>query len=115
MGESIRDFQQLIEDIYLDRDRARGLPGTLLWFVEEVGELVRALRRGERENLEEEFSDCLAWLSTLASITGVDLGAAAYGKYRGGCPRCAAMPCHCPHPIQDQWVSQGQREPEAGS
>ena len=48
-------FQRLIEDIYFDRDQERGTSGTLLWFVEEVGELVRAIRRGERENLEEEF------------------------------------------------------------
>mgnify|MGYP000388015063 CR=1 FL=1 len=31
-------FQALIERIYLERDAARGIPGTLLWFVEEVGE-----------------------------------------------------------------------------
>ena len=48
-------FQRLIEDIYFERDFARGTQGTLLWFVEEVGELVRAIRRGERHNLEEEF------------------------------------------------------------
>ena len=98
MTRSIRDFQQLIESIYLERDRARGLQGTLLWFVEEVGELVRALRRGERHNLEEEFGDCLAWLVTLASISGVDMEDVAFAKYGEGCPRCLAAPCGCPHP-----------------
>ncbi len=29
--------------------------------------------REERENLEEEFADVLAWLATLANINGVDL------------------------------------------
>jgi len=91
-------FQRLIEDIYYDRDAARGVPGTLLWFVEEVGELVRAIRRGERQNLEEEFGDVFAWLATLASLHGLDLDAVAREKYRGGCPRCAGMPCTCPHP-----------------
>ncbi|GAB4160931.1 MAG: MazG nucleotide pyrophosphohydrolase domain-containing protein [Planctomycetota bacterium] len=91
-------FQRLIEEIYFERDSARGVQGTLLWFVEEVGELVRAIRRGERENLEEEFADVLAWLSTLASLHGLDLEAIARAKYRDGCPRCGSVPCGCPHP-----------------
>ena len=76
------------------------LPGTLLWFVEEVGELVRAIRRGERDNLEEEFGDVYAWLVTLASLHGIDLETVARTKYGDGCPRCRATPCSCPHPSQ---------------
>jgi len=91
-------FQRLIEDIYFDRDSSRGVPGSLLWFVEEVGELVRAIRRKERSNLEEEFSDVYAWLASLASLHGVDLEAIGRGKYGAGCPRCKATPCVCPHP-----------------
>ena len=90
------DFQRLIESIYLDRDRARGIPGTTLWFVEEVGELVRAIRRGERKNLEEEFADVYAWLATLASLHGVDLDDLGQQKYGKGCPRCHRAPCACP-------------------
>ncbi|HLQ37426.1 MAG TPA: MazG nucleotide pyrophosphohydrolase domain-containing protein [Planctomycetota bacterium] len=90
-------FQQLIERIYFDRDRARGVPGTLLWFVEEVGELVRAIRRGQRTNLEEEFADVHAWLATLASLHGLDLEAISRQKYARGCPRCQTVPCSCPH------------------
>lgn len=91
-------FQRLIEDIYLERDAARGAQGTLLWFVEEVGELVRAIRRQERHNLEEEFGDVYAWLATLASLHGLDLDAIGRKKYGKGCPRCSATPCSCPHP-----------------
>ena len=94
----VKPFQQRIEEIYLQRDRARGVQGTLLWFVEEVGELVRAIRRGERQNLEEEFADVYAWLATLASLHGVDLDAIGRKKYEHGCPRCHAAPCACPHP-----------------
>ncbi len=90
-------FQKRIEEIYLERDRARGKQGTLLWFVEEVGELVRAIRRGERGNLEEEFADVYAWLATLASLHGLDLDAIGAKKYANGCPRCRAVPCSCPH------------------
>ena len=91
----IEEFQRLIEEIYYEKDSARGLAGTHMWFCEEVGELTRALRRGSTEELEGEFADVLAWLSTLASIAGVDLEAAAAKKYAGGCPRCAATPCTC--------------------
>lgn len=88
-------FQKRIEQIYLDRDAARGVPGTLLWFVEEVGELVRAIRRQERQNLEEEFADVYAWLATLASLHGLDLDEMGRKKYAAGCPKCSATPCAC--------------------
>jgi NTP pyrophosphatase (non-canonical NTP hydrolase) len=91
----IQEFQRRIEEIYHARDSARGLAGTHMWFCEEVGELTRALRRGEREELEGEFADVLAWLATLASIAGVDLEAAARRKYAAGCPRCKRTPCAC--------------------
>ena len=91
----IAEFQKRIEDIYYERDSARGLAGTHMWFCEEVGELTRALRRGQRDELEGEFADVLAWLSTLASIAGIDLEEAARKKYESGCPRCEKTPCGC--------------------
>jgi len=91
----ISEFQKLIEAIYYERDSARGLAGTHMWFSEEVGELTRALRRGEEQELAGEFADVLAWLSTLASIAGIDLQAAAAAKYAEGCPRCTSTPCAC--------------------
>ena len=69
----IRDFQKKIEDIYFERDSARGLAGTHMWFAEEVGELTRALRRDNRDELEGEFADVFAWLSTLASMAKICL------------------------------------------
>ena len=91
----IAEFQRLIEAIYYERDSSRGLAGTHMWFCEEVGELTRALRRDDRDELEGEFADVLAWLSTLASIAGIDLEEAARKKYAEGCPRCSATPCSC--------------------
>ena len=91
----ISEFQKLIEAIYYERDSARGLAGTHMWFCEEVGELTRALRRGESQELAGEFADVLAWLSTLASIAGIDLQAVAAAKYAEGCPRCRSTPCAC--------------------
>ena len=62
---------------------------------EEVGELARALRTGDRQNLEQEFSDVLAWLGSLANLLEVDLEAAA-ARFASGCPKCGGTPCECP-------------------
>lgn len=84
---TIAEFQQLIRDRYYATDSARGAPATFLWFSEEFGELAQAIARhhrgdeGSRENLEEEFADVLAWLTTLANITGIDLNTAIHKKY----------------------------------
>jgi NTP pyrophosphatase (non-canonical NTP hydrolase) len=91
----VEEFQRLIEKIYYEKDSARGLAGTHMWFCEEVGELTRALRRGNTDELEGEFADVLAWLSTLASIAGIELEEAARKKYGNGCPRCSSTPCAC--------------------
>ena len=79
-------FQKHIAGRYEAADRARGTPKTWMWFSEEVGELARALARDDRENLEEEFADVLAWLCTLANINDVDLAVAAGKKYLGQTP-----------------------------
>ena len=85
----ISEFQKLIEDTYGKKDRSRGLERTWLWFSEEVGELARALNgRTDQTNLEHEFADVLAWLTTLASIKGLDLDKVATARYGKGCPRC---------------------------
>jgi len=92
---TISEFQRLIEEIYLAKDTARGTERTFVWFMEEVGELARALRRADREHLQGEFADVLAWLSTLASMAGVNLENAAATKYASGCPKCGRTPCAC--------------------
>jgi NTP pyrophosphatase (non-canonical NTP hydrolase) len=91
---AIGEFQRRIEAVYGARDRARGLAGTFLWFVEEVGELSRALRKGDPASMREEFGDVLAWLATCASLAGVDLEDAA-SAYAAGCKTCGGTPCGC--------------------
>ena len=95
MPVTLSRLQQLIRDLYDAKDRQRGVEGTFMWFMEEVGELSAALRGGDRDNLALEFADVLAWLATLANIAGVDLEAAVQAKYGGGCPGCRRSPCVC--------------------
>jgi NTP pyrophosphatase (non-canonical NTP hydrolase) len=91
---NLDDLQQSIRDTYGERDRARGVEGTFAWFVEEVGELSRAIRRQGHDERMVEFSDVLAWLVTLADLCDVDLAEAAE-RYRDGCPKCGEKPCAC--------------------
>jgi len=91
---TLAEFQNLIERIYFEKDNARGVDGTFMWLAEEIGELAAALREGDLQALEEEFADCLAWLSTLASISGIRLDKAV-AKYADGCPSCGRTPCRC--------------------
>lgn len=90
----LADLQATIRATYGDQDRARGVDGTFAWFVEEIGELSRAIRREDHDRRVEEFSDVLAWLVTLADLTGVDMAAAAQ-RYAQGCPKCHTSPCRC--------------------
>ena len=69
----LSQFQQLIAQKYEKRDRERGIPATFMWFMEEVGELASALASDDKQNKAEEFADVLAWLCTLANISGVDM------------------------------------------
>ena len=93
---TLSELQQRIRDLFGAKDARRGVEGTFMWFMEEVGELAASLRdRSDAANLELEFADVLAWLATLANIAGVDLEAAMAKKYGGGCPKCGATPCVC--------------------
>src|SRR5437763_7750533 len=95
MAFTLGQLQQVIRDTYDAKDRRRGVEGTFMWFMEEVGELAAALRSGTPEERAAEFADVLAWLATLANGVNVDLGAAVAAKYGGGCPGCQQSPCVC--------------------
>lgn len=92
---SIADFQGLIREMYLEKDLARGVDGTFMWLMEEVGELAACLRNGTHEERLGEFADVLAWLATIANVVGVDLNEAVQRKYGSGCPGCGAFVCTC--------------------
>ena len=91
----VAEFQRWMDERYGERDRARGLDRTFNWFVEEVGELSRALRKGTQADREYEFSDVFAWLMSVANLAGID-AETALARYAQGCPKCATSPCSCP-------------------
>lgn len=93
-GVELRDFQDLMTRTYGTRDTARGLPASVAWLVEEVGELAQAIRKGDDEARLHELGDVLAWLASIAAQLGLSLEQAA-ARYHDGCPGCGAVPCRC--------------------
>lgn len=91
----LQALQRQMSELYRQRDEQRGLDATFRWFTEEVGELAKAIRMGDRADLIHEFGDVLAWLASLANMEGVNLEESA-SRYRDGCPRCGVSPCSCP-------------------
>lgn len=90
----IKEFQKIIRDTYFEKDSKRGKAETFQWFIEEIGELARALKSGKKNEMIHEFSDAIAWLFSLANLYGVDMEEAV-ARYRNGCPKCSHIPCIC--------------------
>lgn len=93
-GVELGAWQQLMEHTYGERDRGRGVPASVAWLAEEVGEFARAARKGTRQEQLEEMADVLAWLASIANQLGLGLEEAV-ARYADGCPKCAATPCRC--------------------
>jgi NTP pyrophosphatase (non-canonical NTP hydrolase) len=87
-------FQDLMQRTYGEQDAARGIPATIAWLTEELGELAQACRKGTRAQQVHELSDVLAWVASLANQLGIPLDEAA-ARYEHGCPKCSAIPCSC--------------------
>ena len=91
---TLDELQDVIARTYGERDAARGLPASVAWLAEEVGELAQAVRKGDDAQRLHELGDVLAWLTTIAAQLGLSMEEAAQ-RYADGCPRCHAIPCAC--------------------
>jgi NTP pyrophosphatase (non-canonical NTP hydrolase) len=87
-------LQELMDRTYGERDRARGVPASVAWLAEEVGEFAKAARKGTRAQQLEELADVLAWTASIANQLGLSMDEAVE-RYAGGCPKCGAVPCGC--------------------
>lgn len=92
---NLDELQRVIAATYGDRDRQRGVPSTVAWLAEEIGELAQAVRKGSPQQQLHEFGDVLAWVASLANQMGIDLTESVQ-RYATGCPRCDSSPCTCP-------------------
>ncbi|MEQ8718066.1 MAG: MazG nucleotide pyrophosphohydrolase domain-containing protein [Acidimicrobiales bacterium] len=73
----IGEFQDLMENLYGDADRERGIPATVAWLAEELGELAQAVRKGTTAQQLHELGDVFAWLASLANQLNLSLEDAA--------------------------------------
>lgn len=69
----LRAWQALMDELYGAQDRERGIPSTVAWLCEELGELAQAVRKGTREQQLHELGDVLAWVASLANQLGLSL------------------------------------------
>ena len=69
----LNELQNLMENLYGEDDRDRGLPSTVAWLCEEVGELAQAVRKGSKEEQLHELADVLAWLASIANQLDLSL------------------------------------------
>lgn len=82
---TLDEVQTLMEDLYGEADRERGMPATVAWLCEELGELAQAARKGTKEQQLHELGDVLAWLASLANQLDLTLDD-AMARYRENPP-----------------------------
>jgi NTP pyrophosphatase (non-canonical NTP hydrolase) len=93
----IEEAQDMMRRIYLERDRARGIDGTLRRTFEELNELKEAIENNDSaQALADEVADVFAWLCSLANLLEIDVSEAFYKKYTDACSKCKKSPCECP-------------------
>ncbi len=93
----IEEAQEMMRKIYLERDRARGVEGTLERTFDELEELREAILNKDTElAISDEVADVFAWLCSLANLREIDVANAFYKKYSDTCSKCKESPCVCP-------------------
>ncbi len=92
-----KEFQKLIEELYFKKDNARGIKGTFIWLIEEIGELATLLNKDDfnLEKISEEIADIIAWTCSIANLLEIDIESALRQKYPDKCIKCNSNPCIC--------------------
>ncbi|MBY8996693.1 MAG: nucleotide pyrophosphohydrolase [Candidatus Thorarchaeota archaeon] len=93
----IEEAQDMMRRIYLERDQARGIEGTLKRTFDELEELSEAIKsKDTAQAIADEVADIFAWLCSLANLLEIDVSDAFYKKYSDVCSKCRESPCACP-------------------
>jgi len=71
-----------MRELYFEKDSQRGIYATFTWLVEEVGELAEALLNGDKEAIQEELADVIAWTISVANLKDIDIEEALKKKYK---------------------------------
>jgi NTP pyrophosphatase (non-canonical NTP hydrolase) len=91
------EFQTLIKELYYTKDHARGVNGSFIWLIEEIGELATLLRKEDLDldKISEEIADIIAWTNSIANLLNIDIESALKQKYPNKCSKCNSIPCKC--------------------
>lgn len=93
----IEEAQEMMRRIYLERDNARGVLGTLKRTFDELEELRNAVQDNDSfADIADEVADVFAWLCSVANLLEIDMSEAFYKKYSNVCSKCKESPCDCP-------------------
>lgn len=77
----ISEFQKLMKKKFYEKDKKMGVIFLLTVFIEEVGELSRAIRKGSKKEIEEEISDVFFTLISIANLLHVKIEPLIIEKY----------------------------------
>ncbi len=92
----IKEAQNLIRRIYLERDKEKGMERTILRTFQELAELSDAISKEKpMGEIEAEVADVFAWVISIANLLEIDLGKVLLDKYNNACSRCEKVPCEC--------------------
>jgi NTP pyrophosphatase (non-canonical NTP hydrolase) len=91
------EFQTLIKELYFEKDHTRGIKGTFIWLIEEIGELATLLKEVDLDDkkISEEIADIIAWTCSIANLLNIDIEKALMQKYPNKCSKCNSIPCKC--------------------
>ncbi|BDC00138.1 MAG: MazG nucleotide pyrophosphohydrolase domain-containing protein [Saccharolobus sp.] len=78
----LKELQMRMRELYFEKDSQRGIYATFTWLVEEVGELAEALLNGDKEAIQEELADVIAWTISVANLKDIDIEEALKKKYK---------------------------------
>ena len=93
----VSDFQDLMRKLYFHQDSERGIKGTYIWLVEEIGELASLIKERDIDKYKagEEIADIIAWTCSVANLLDINIEKALYNKYPDKCRKCNSVPCKC--------------------
>jgi NTP pyrophosphatase (non-canonical NTP hydrolase) len=77
---TLPEIQQYVQEMLVARNLVLPLKDVVLHMTEELGEVTRAIRKNDAENLREELADCLFFVLSAANAAGVDLTTALLAK-----------------------------------
>lgn len=95
MPKSLREWQSMFKRIYGNINRLESKKRLWFHFMEEIGEISKALRHGNKEELEAECADALAWLLPFCTKLELDIDELVWKRFPWECDVCHKQKCEC--------------------